>query len=246
MDVEKLEECIKGKSSCNQTTCTTGAIGLSSTVMTQKDALPLTCVEKTASTHNENRRVPLNCSVEEGQELCPTADDLVQFCDQFKRRRIALGFSQSDVGSAVGLKFNREFSQTTICRFEALQLSFKNMCNLKAILEKWLEEVDQGGYENVEELMRIRSSGKRKRRVSIEYNAKVILEGYFLKNSSPTKEEIASFADEVGLEKEVVRVWFCNRRQKEKRISRAKIQPENSSEANTDNKHKATQHPCEF
>lgn len=34
------------------------------------------------------------------------------------------------------------FSQTTICRFEALQLSFKNMCRLKPLLQKWLNEAE--------------------------------------------------------------------------------------------------------
>ena len=34
------------------------------------------------------------------------------------------------------------FSQTTICRFEALQLSFKNMCKLKPLLQRWLNEAE--------------------------------------------------------------------------------------------------------
>lgn len=34
------------------------------------------------------------------------------------------------------------FSQTTICRFEALQLSFKNMCKLKPLLRRWLNEAE--------------------------------------------------------------------------------------------------------
>lgn len=34
------------------------------------------------------------------------------------------------------------FSQTTICRFEALQLSFKNMCKLKPLLQRWLVEAE--------------------------------------------------------------------------------------------------------
>merc|ERR1712071_36973 len=35
----------------------------------------------------------------------------------------------------------------------------------------------------------------------------------------PSAQEIASLADSLQLEKEVVRVWFCNRRQKEKRMT---------------------------
>merc|ERR1719189_3527197 len=58
------------------------------------------------------------------------SDDLESFAKQFKQRRIKLGFTQADVGLALGTLYGNVFSQTTICRFEALQLSFKNMCKL--------------------------------------------------------------------------------------------------------------------
>lgn len=52
------------------------------------------------------------------------------------------------MGEALAAVHGSEFSQTTICRFENLQLSFKNACKLKAILSKWLEEAEQvGGTE---------------------------------------------------------------------------------------------------
>lgn len=50
---------------------------------------------------------------------------------------------QGDVGLAMGKLYGNDFSQTTISRFEALNLSFKNMCKLKPLLEKWLS--DAGG-----------------------------------------------------------------------------------------------------
>ena len=40
----------------------------------------------------------------------------------------------------------------------------------------------------------------------------------FLQNSRPTSAEISRLAEELEMERETVRVWFCNRRQKEKRI----------------------------
>lgn len=43
----------------------------------------------------------------------------------------------------MGKLYGNDFSQTTISRFEALNLSFKNMCKLKPLLEKWL--TDAGG-----------------------------------------------------------------------------------------------------
>ena len=52
------------------------------------------------------------------------------------------GYTQGDVGLAMGKLYGNDFSQTTISRFEALNLSFKNMCKLKPLLEKWLEDAD--------------------------------------------------------------------------------------------------------
>lgn len=53
--------------------------------------------------------------------------------------------SQGDVGLAMGKLYGNDFSQTTISRFEALNLSFKNMCKLKPLLEKWLNDAGEPG-----------------------------------------------------------------------------------------------------
>ncbi|XP_062997749.1 POU domain, class 3, transcription factor 4 [Elgaria multicarinata webbii] len=152
-------------------------------------------------------------------EETPTSDELEQFAKQFKQRRIKLGFTQADVGLALGTLYGNVFSQTTICRFEALQLSFKNMCKLKPLLNKWLEEADSstGSPTSID---KIAAQGrKRKKRTSIEVSVKGVLETHFLKCPKPAAQEISSLADSLQLEKEVVRVWFCNRRQKEKRMT---------------------------
>lgn len=70
-------------------------------------------------------------------------EELEQFAKTFKQRRIKLGFTQGDVGLAMGKLYGNDFSQTTISRFEALNLSFKNMCKLKPLLQKWLEDADR-------------------------------------------------------------------------------------------------------
>ncbi|XP_077388052.1 POU domain, class 3, transcription factor 4-like [Festucalex cinctus] len=152
-------------------------------------------------------------------EETPTSDELEHFAKQFKQRRIKLGFTQADVGLALGTLYGNVFSQTTICRFEALQLSFKNMCKLKPLLNKWLEEADSstGSSSSID---KIAAQGrKRKKRTSIEVSVKGVLETHFLKCPKPSAQEITSLADTLQLEKEVVRVWFCNRRQKEKRMT---------------------------
>ncbi|MEQ2178825.1 POU domain, class 3, transcription factor 3-A [Goodea atripinnis] len=155
----------------------------------------------------------------QSDEDTPTSDDLEHFAKQFKQRRIKLGFTQADVGLALGTLYGNVFSQTTICRFEALQLSFKNMCKLKPLLNKWLEEADSttGSPTSID---KIATQGrKRKKRTSIEVSVKGALESHFLKCPKPSAQEINSLADTLQLEKEVVRVWFCNRRQKEKRMT---------------------------
>ncbi|XP_052421687.1 POU domain, class 2, transcription factor 1b isoform X1 [Carassius gibelio] len=167
-------------------------------------------------------------SLEEPSDL----EELEQFAKTFKQRRIKLGFTQGDVGLAMGKLYGNDFSQTTISRFEALNLSFKNMCKLKPLLEKWLNDAVCAENQTADQALSSPSSlgspglgieglnRRRKKRTSIETNIRVALEKSFLEqNPKPTSEEITMIADQLNMEKEVIRVWFCNRRQKEKRIN---------------------------
>ena len=52
---------------------------------------------------------------------------------------------------------------------------------------------------------------RRKKRTSIETTVRIAMERAFAQNSKPTSEEISYVARSLGMEKEVVRVWFCNR-----------------------------------
>ena len=141
---------------------------------------------------------------------------LEEFAANFKQRRIKLGFTQTNVGQALAEVQGTDFSQTTICRFENLQLSFKNAQKLKPILEKWLEEAEKSGAPHREEEQS--PERRRKRRTSIGVGAKDTLERHFHTQPKPSSLDITRIADALGLEKEVVRVWFCNRRQREKRV----------------------------
>ncbi|KAL2081728.1 hypothetical protein ACEWY4_023581 [Coilia grayii] len=146
----------------------------------------------------------------------PQIRELEKFANDFKLRRIKLGYTQTNVGEALAAVHGSEFSQTTICRFENLQLSFKNACKLKSILAKWLDEAEQAGALFNEKMgMHER---KRKRRTTISMGAKEALERNFVEKSKPSSQEIVRMAEGLHLEKEVVRVWFCNRRQREKRV----------------------------
>ena len=142
--------------------------------------------------------------------------ELEEFAAGFKQRRIKLGFTQTNVGQALAEVQGTDFSQTTICRFENLQLSFKNAQKLKPILEKWLEEAEKSGGPHREEEQS--PERRRKRRTSIGVGAKDTLERHFMAQPKPSSLDISRIADGLSLEKEVVRVWFCNRRQREKRV----------------------------
>lgn len=69
-------------------------------------------------------------------------NELEAFAQTFKKQRIKFGFTQGDVGVALGKRYGTDFSQTTISRFEALNLSFKNMCKLRPLLKEWLADVE--------------------------------------------------------------------------------------------------------
>ncbi|XP_068428972.1 pituitary-specific positive transcription factor 1 isoform X2 [Clinocottus analis] len=146
----------------------------------------------------------------------PQIRELEMFANDFKIRRIKLGYTQTNVGEALAAVHGSEFSQTTICRFENLQLSFKNACKLKAILAKWLDEAELAGALYNDKIGM--NERKRKRRTTISLGAKEALEHSFVEKSKPSSQEIARIAKSLHLEKEVVRVWFCNRRQREKRV----------------------------
>uniref|UniRef100_A0A8C1IX10 POU domain protein n=1 Tax=Cyprinus carpio TaxID=7962 RepID=A0A8C1IX10_CYPCA len=162
-------------------------------------------------------------------------EELEQFARTFKQRRIKLGFTQGDVGMAMGKLYGNDFSQTTISRFEALNLSFKNMCKLKPLLEKWLNDAETMAIDNMLPSPSSLSSPllgfeglpgrRRKKRTSIETNVRIALERNFISNQKPTSEEILLMAEQLNMEKEVIRVWFCNRRQKEKRINPSSATP---------------------
>ena len=148
------------------------------------------------------------------------------FAENFKQRRTKLGVTQADVGAALGnLKIAGVgcLSQSTICRFESLTLSHNNMMALKPVLAAWLDKAEEvyktkqmsGNCDNA--IIPQRSDKKRKR-TSIAAMEKRALEAYFAIEPRPSSEKIAIIAEKLDLQKNVVRVWFCNQRQKQKRM----------------------------
>eukprot|EP00063_Salmo_salar_P090035 XP_014064870.1 PREDICTED: POU domain, class 4, transcription factor 2-like isoform X2 [Salmo salar] len=147
--------------------------------------------------------------------------DLEAFAERFKQRRIKLGVTQADVGGALAnLKIPGvgSLSQSTICRFESLTLSHNNMIALKPILQAWLEEAEKSHREKLNKPELYNGGEKKRKRTSIAAPEKRSLEAYFAIQPRPSSEKIAAIAEKLDLKKNVVRVWFCNQRQKQKRM----------------------------
>lgn len=154
----------------------------------------------------------------------PEADcdprELEAFAEHFKQRRIKLGVTQNDVGGALGklkLPGVGSLSQSTICRFESLTLSHNNMIALKPVLQAWLEEAEAAAREAKNNEL-LNGADKKRKRTSIAAPEKRSLEAYFAVQPRPSGEKIAQIAEKLDLKKNVVRVWFCNQRQKQKRM----------------------------
>ncbi|XP_053312101.1 POU domain, class 5, transcription factor 1.2-like [Spea bombifrons] len=173
----------------------------------------------TSSTPTSVSRGTADALDSDSEDEVPTTAQMEEFAKVLKHKRITMGFTQADVGIGLGVLFDKNFSQTTICRFESLQLSFKNMCKLKPLLETWLLEVER--LDNPQDLInraqKYALANKRKNRTSIDAVAKRNLESYFVRCPKPSALEIAQISREFNLEKDVTRIWFCNRRQKERR-----------------------------
>ncbi|CAF0775468.1 unnamed protein product [Didymodactylos carnosus] len=154
--------------------------------------------------------------------------ELEGFAERFKQKRIKLGVTQADVGqqlSKLKMPGVGSLSQSTICRFESLTLSHNNMVALKPVLQAWLEFAEaEARSKKKEELNGHNNNDKKRKRTSIAAQEKRLLEGFFSVQPRPSGEKIAQIAEKLDLKKNVVRVWFCNQRQKQKRMKFASMQ----------------------
>ncbi|PAA78860.1 hypothetical protein BOX15_Mlig000992g4 [Macrostomum lignano] len=144
--------------------------------------------------------------------------ELEAFAERFKQRRIKLGVTQADVGKALGnlkLPGVGSLSQSTM----SLTLSHNNMIALKPVLQAWLEEAEHVAMERLKN-PDFYGDGldKKRKRTSITDAEKRSLEAYFHVQPRPSSEKISQIAEKLNLKKNVVRVWFCNQRQKQKRM----------------------------
>ncbi|XP_068266914.1 POU domain, class 6, transcription factor 1 [Nyctibius grandis] len=185
--------------------------------------VPITCSETpTVSQLVSKPPVPSAGTDEDGINL----EEIREFAKNFKLRRLSLGLTQTQVGQALTATEGPAYSQSAICRFEKLDITPKSAQKLKPVLEKWLSEAElrnQEGQQNLMEFVGGEPSKKRKRRTSFTPQAIEALNAYFEKNALPTGQEITEIAKELNYDREVVRVWFCNRRQTLKNTSKLNV-----------------------
>lgn len=173
------------------------------------------CVTSTAM--NRNPSPPRTLAAIPLSEMTPQYSELKAFAEEFKNKRIRLGFTQGAVGQSLADKGYSNFAQSTISRFEQMQLSPTNAAAIKLVLEKWLQETENpDSAHSPSSSSPVMASRKRKRRAVFTPQTKTTLENYFKQNPRPNRHIIETVAQELDLLPEEVRVWFCNKRQKEK------------------------------
>nr|CAD7407149.1 unnamed protein product [Timema cristinae] len=153
-----------------------------------------------------------NSNVVDGINL----DEIKEFAKAFKLRRLSLGLTQTQVGQALSITEGPAYSQSAICRFEKLDITPKSAQKIKPVLEMWMKEAEErykSGQNHLTEFIGVEPSKKRKRRTSFTPQALELLNAHFERNTHPSGTEITALAHQLGYEREVIRIWFCNKRQ---------------------------------
>ncbi|KAK6618399.1 hypothetical protein RUM43_013592 [Polyplax serrata] len=143
-------------------------------------------------------------------------DEMKEFAKAFKLRRLSLGLTQTQVGQALSVTEGPAYSQSAICRFEKLDITPKSAQKIKPVLERWMKEAEErfkSGQNHLTEFIGMEPSKKRKRRTSFTPQALELLNVHFERNTHPSGTEITALAHQLGYEREVIRIWFCNKRQ---------------------------------
>nr|XP_033333939.1 POU domain, class 6, transcription factor 2 isoform X9 [Megalopta genalis] len=166
-------------------------------------------------------------------------EEIKEFAKVFKMQRLHLGLTQTQVGQALSVTEGPAYSQSAICRlfpsalatqmyaatqiasqqqatFEKLDITPKSAQKIKPVLEKWMKEAQErykSGMGPLTEFMGVEPTKKRKRRTSFTPQALEVLTAHFKRNTHPNGTDISNLAGRLGYDREVIRIWFCNRRQ---------------------------------
>ncbi|XP_037550344.1 POU domain, class 6, transcription factor 2 [Nematolebias whitei] len=142
---------------------------------------------------------------------------------------------ENTIGSSLTGKLNPGLLYPA--RFEKLDITPKSAQKIKPVLERWMAEAEarhRSGMQNLTEFIGSEPSKKRKRRTSFTPQALEILNSHFEKNTHPSGQEMTEIAEKLNYDREVVRVWFCNKRQALKNTIKRLKQPDLSMAAPMD------------
>ena len=145
---------------------------------------------------------------------------LKEFAQRFKIERDRFGYSATSVNQQLAIRYGTSFSFGKIEQFELQKLPLSEMMTIKQVLEWWLLDTARAGgmsEERVQELAKSVSPPRRelrKRRTTIDEYTKKILDEEFARNSKPTPAQLQELGYRVGIDKDVVKIWFANQRQK--------------------------------
>ncbi|XP_033761344.1 POU domain, class 6, transcription factor 1-like isoform X1 [Pecten maximus] len=171
---------------------------------------------------NVSQLLPINLSDTVGNSTESTTvdginlDEIKEFAKQFKIRRLSLGLTQTQVGQALSATEGPAYSQSAICRFEKLDITPKSAQKIKPVLERWMLEAEErykNGVSNLTDFIGSEPSKKRKRRTSFTPQALEVLNQFFERNTHPSGAEMTELSEKLNYDREVIRVWFCNKRQ---------------------------------
>ena len=157
------------------------------------------------------------------------AAEIKRFTETFQFARIKAGFSYSDVVGALASLYGTDLDEFTLRKFEELNLPVSQAIRLKPCLERWMNSLSYSSAHNnrpIEISSRTSSDSETeqqkkpfygRKRTKIDSKSKVYMESYFKHSQKPNYEELIAISSNTGLDRDVVRVWFSNRRQKERR-----------------------------
>ena len=178
----------------------------------------------TDSIVEQTRLMSIPMSSQEAKQL----EDYNEFAAIFRQHRSKLGYTHADVIQQIGIRYGYSCSTDTIAQFEVVQLPLDSIRDLKSVLQMWLKDTAKAAGTSEEDMKEIiihaatsiNPKRERKRRTNVDSVVKGQLEEEFRKKRTPSQSEMQSMANRFGMEKEFIRVWFCNRRQRQKKLEK--------------------------
>ena len=158
------------------------------------------------------------------------------FAQDFRDLRIKSLYTEDDVSHALQLVYGQEFNSKLILDFEKLFLPLHSFLRIRPVMEKWITSLRPNDVvapcpdwnlpiEIARDRKRKMSSSdsddrerrRLRKRTKINQESKQLLEAAYQTNPKPSGPNLLALARRINLDRDVVRVWFANRRQKAKK-----------------------------